>query len=137
MTAVRMDLNECRAVLRDYARAQMRKGELVKSELVRRVLDGEPLLRPTDTDGMRTNATRRLAGIFAWVLPQFTPLVLTELMRPSLMNVPASVGEEKVCAFLETLQAEYVKARKAFDREQERNRLSWARLADDLRKEQP
>jgi hypothetical protein len=117
--------------LRRYVRDQQRKGVTTKATLIQRVLDQEALLKPGDTTEMRTNAARRLAGILAFMLPDAGEQAITALVRPSLeaADRPDMLGHA-----LDVIRTEYAKARRAYDRAQERNRRSWARLGDELKR---
>lgn len=86
-----VDMDGLRALLKNYrpSHAERDEGELIsRKELVRRVFNDEPLVRPEE-EGQREKSCHRLGMILAYLLPAATPdEAVIELVRKSISTMP-------------------------------------------------
>lgn len=87
-----VDMDLLRRLLKEYKPKNEERdlGELIsRKELVRRVYEQEPLVRPEE-EGKRNISCHRIAKILAYLLPSSTPEeAMIELVRKSVRSMPA------------------------------------------------
>lgn len=110
------NMDQLRKCLHAYSPRNPERDEdkvISRKELARRVVAGEPLVKP-DEHGLRDDSCHRIGKILANCLPESTPKeAVLELVRASVMAMPTYEGDDPE---KDSIEARFNKVAYSFDR---------------------